>query len=80
MTQMSETSLNLRMSLGLRVSVGAEFFLFSEEFAANSKIVGVRAGAGGAGPGDWRAETRQGPDSDGGEPGPALIVFNINRE
>ena len=78
MTQMSERSLNLR-SLGLRVSVGAEFFLFSEEFAANSKIVGVRAGAAGAGPGDWRAERRQGPDSDG-EPGPALIVFNINRE
>ena len=45
---MSETSLNLRR-LGLRVSVGAEFFLFSEEFAANSKIVGVRAGQAGLG-------------------------------
>ena len=79
MTQMSETSLNLR-SLGLRVSVGAEFFLFSEEFAANSKIVRVRAGAAGAGLRDWRAETSQVPGSDGGESGPALIVFNINRE
>ena len=79
MTQMSETILNLR-SHSLRVSVGAEFFLFSEEFAANSKIVRVRASVAGAGPRERRAETSQDPGCDGGEPGPALIVFNINRE
>ena len=79
MTQMSETILNLR-SHSLRVSVGAEFFLFSEEFAANSKIVRVRASVAGTGPRERRAETSQDPGSDGGEPGPALIVFNINRE
>ena len=33
------------------VSVGAELFLFSEEFAAKSKKIGVRAGLAGAGAG-----------------------------
>ena len=52
---MSETCLN-HQSWCLRVSVGAEFFLFSEEFAANcKKIVRDRAGAGqpGLGSRDW---------------------------
>ena len=66
MTQMLETCLN-HQSWCLRVSVGAEFFLFSEEFAANcKKIVRARARAGQPGLGwGWRADTSQAPGSDG---------------
>ena len=55
--RMSETCLHL-LSWSLRVPVGAEFFLFSEEFAANcKKIVRARAGARAAGPGPRVAGT-----------------------
>ena len=51
LTQISEIRSGFLHCVLVCVSVGAELFLFSEEFAAKSKKIGVRAGLAGAGAG-----------------------------